>query len=115
MSAINTLLKFAANAAGKKITWHLIGTINGDREYASTDADYCTEWNPLTSSADALELAAALCFTIQIGKLDGTVVVTSNNDDRIYSAERYETEADKMGAIRMAIVVAAADLGMKIR
>jgi len=103
MNDTNTILTFAAKAAGIKLGLAL------SRGGFDNEGGY---WNPVMNSADALELAAKLCFTVQIGRLDGTVVVTSNNDDRIYVAERYETEANKMEAIRLAIVVAAADLGM---
>ena len=106
MSATKTLLEFAAKAAGIKLGLPL------SRGGFDNEGGY---WNPLTDSAAALELAAMLCLTVQIGKLDGTVVVTSNNDNRIYAAEHYEFDLDsKMEAIRIAIVCAAADIGMKL-
>ena len=67
-------------------------------------------WNPLNDDGDALRLAVKLQLTIQVGSLDGTVVVTSNNDSRIYEAENYLPGGDHYAATRRAIVRAAAEL-----
>ena len=114
MSATKTLLELAAKAAGKNITWGKCASYIDDYQYLGVTGPWINNvsWNPLLESDKALELAATLCLTIQIGRLDGTIVVTSNNDDRIYAAERYDFDlASKMEAIRIAIVYAAAELG----
>jgi hypothetical protein len=35
-----------AKCEGSTLTYHTIGTVKGDRVYASADADYCNEWAP---------------------------------------------------------------------
>ena len=117
MSATKTLLELAAKAAGKNITWGKCASYIDDYQYLGVTGPWINNvsWNPLLESDKALELAATLCLTIQIGRLDGTFVVTCNNDDSVYSAERYNTEDDKMEAIRIAIVVAAADIGRNMQ
>ena len=65
-------------------------------------------WNPLQSDGDALRLANALQLCISIGRLDGTVTVTSANNSSIYCAELYLPGESSCKATRVAITTAAA-------
>ena len=87
-----------------------IGFTHGDnQDHNGCDIEWC--WNPLTDDGDALRLANRLQLTIQIGRLDGAVVVTSNNDNRIYSSESWLLGQTSDAATRRAIVWASAEIG----
>ena len=109
------LLELAAKAAGiLLIRSRLDDQLHKDMLAASSARNPHHEngpWNPLTDDGDALRLANALQLCIAIGRLDGTVVVTSANNSRIYAAEPYETRSDE--ATRRAIVRAAAEIGKR--
>lgn len=38
-----------AKCEGKILTYHLVSTREGERKFASTDVDYCTEYSPSTN------------------------------------------------------------------
>lgn len=61
-----------------------------------------------TEMAEAFRLACDHCMTVQVGRLDGCVVVTSNDYDSVYVAEHYEagekSYAAAVEAIRRAVV-----------
>ena len=67
-------------------------------------------WNPLDDDGDALRLANKLQLNVQIGRLDGAVVVTSNNDNRIYSSESWLPGETSDKATRLSIVRAAVEI-----
>jgi hypothetical protein len=90
------LLELAAKAAG--IDAHVT-------EWSSTveddEGDYLKPWNPLTDDGDALRLAVEL--------FDGDDMEVIWYNARRLRAER--PELDEVAAIRLAIVLAAADVG----
>lgn len=96
------LLVLAAKAAGYKIEAEGVESI-----YVTGNGvmNYC--WNPLKEDVDAFRLAADMQFTVQVGSLDGTVVVTSNNDNRVYTSEMWQPGEKPYKAMRTAIVNAA--------
>lgn len=52
-----------------------------------------------------LVLIAKNCLTVQVGRLDGTVVVTSNEDNRVYCSEVYFFDTNsKVKAIGKAVM-----------
>ena len=109
------LLELAAKAAGIEVHESDDGTMQRRPVLAMTHyvqgQPYSeTRWDPLRDDAQALRLAVKLQLTVQVGSLDGTVVVTSNNDSRIYEAENYLPGGDPYAAARRAIVRAAAEL-----
>lgn len=65
-------------------------------------------WNPLENDGDAFRLANDLQLCISIGRLDGTVTVTSANNSSIYCAESYLPGEPSYKAARVAITAAAA-------
>lgn len=83
---------------------------NGDAKghgHYGDGTGYTKEVEMRDADGDALRLAVDLQLTIQVGKLDGTVVVTSNNDSRIYESENWNGDLDPLTATRLAILRAA--------
>ena len=106
------LLELAAGAAGLKLVFNYDANLQGPCIIDSEG--FPEQWNPLEDNGDALRLAGKLFFTVQVGRLDGIVVVTSNRDSRIYVAENMDVATNKDEAICRAIVFAAAEVGKSL-
>ena len=104
------LLELAAKAAGDDIKWDSVEAC----WYRETD-DYLgnPEWTPLTDDGDALRLAAHLGLTIVQDKGMQLCIVywTDNQRTQRTHALYY---GDPVGATRIAIVRAAAEIGKKL-
>jgi hypothetical protein len=98
MSEDRELLELAAKAAGiTKLIWNGSGIMQ--RSF---------EWNPLTDSGDALELAVRLRIDVQTEDDDG-LVGTLMPDGRQGPCQQVGN--DPLAATRRAIVRAAAEIG----
>jgi hypothetical protein len=71
------LLTSAARAAGLVAERYIEG--HGLSVYDPACGTGSNSFNPLEDDGDALRLANKLQLTVQIGRLDGTVVVTSKS------------------------------------
>lgn len=97
------LLELAAKAAEVEHVTHEDGDyrLEDGLMLVGERGEYLHRWNPLTDSADALELAVALCMPVDITDeetvIDGLGIRVSHNDDAL-------------GATRRAIVLAAAEM-----
>ena len=112
MTTDKELLGLAAKAARYKLEI-LEGRLcikHGD----SSCTPMWSPWNPLQFDGDALRLANKLQLCIQIGRLDGAVVVECANNSSIYEVENYRAGETSNNATRRAITRAAAEIGKEM-
>lgn len=120
MSTDRELLELAAKAAGLSIDksktnggGHWNTGFNADGS-ANLDCHNGITWNPLADDGDALRLAVALSVSVGIrgGTLvDGAEAVAGAPPD---SWHFVPVDADKNGAVRRAIVLAAAEIWRRL-
>jgi len=102
------LLEAAAKAAG------IYYWIDADAVVTHSDTPGSTrEWNPLTNSGDAFELAVKLGLLVDVW-LQQKVCIASNQGEELVDA-RVEFGADPYAAARRAIVRAAAEIGRNMK
>jgi len=96
------LLGFALKAAGWQAEW-----FEHEQCYVIGDS----KWDPLNSSADALNLSARLKINIEYGE----DMIWAKTDDNEYVCEIYiYHDGDEIPAVCKAIVRAAAEIGKLI-
>ena len=110
------LLEMAAKAVGKKITKY--PDQDGKyRVFSGEDTGWGPgDWNPLMDDGDALRLATSIGLRVQIllnDKPERTRVVFED-DDWICSYTEFHGERGASESTRLAIVKAAADIGISM-
>ena len=98
------LLEAAAKAAGMDIEWQPC-------EWAHNNETGC-EWNPLTDSGDAFELAVKLRLTINCSYDEVALCGQEFTQKEVFIERNGE---DPLAATRRAIVRAAAEIGRSMK
>lgn len=104
------LLEAAAKAAGYELFWVITDPMIRCNEPAHPDKTH-NLWNPLTDDGDALRLAVRLRLKLNIGT-EATFANDTVDGETIHWAREQHAESDPCAATRLAIVRAAAAIGV---
>lgn len=101
------LIELAAKAAGYKIEW----VRNSGCFYRCEEEIGREEWNPLDDDGDAFRLAAYLRLEVIPGKHAGDGCSVNSRRHEIPGVTVFRDSKDMAEQMRMAIVMAAAEIG----
>lgn len=117
------LLELAAKAAGfKKYISDYLGSrsivLYDDEVYSeikerSVSVEKIKNWNPYTDNGDALQLAVRLGMKLSTNLHHRFVMV--NDEQEFYDESKFGGVSDPEGAMRRAIVRAAAEIGRRMK
>ncbi|CAN7592567.1 hypothetical protein LJR039_004311 [Pseudorhodoferax sp. LjRoot39] len=109
MSTGRELLELAAKAAGLEYRWD--GAVGMMRARLPGSGSAFPGWNPLTDDGDAMRLAVALGISTSPGEVKSSVQWWKRPGMIEQESEVVANGADRYAAMRLAIVLAAAQIG----